>query len=73
MPSSEKARPSQVAVELSIDGDNKVIWLSVVTDEGELEVGIPPVEAYSLAEALFKAVAELGYEGNPSSDPKVAN
>ena len=62
-----------VAVELHIDSEEKLVWMKVSAGDGEMEIGIPPVEAYGLGEALIRAVGELGFEGNPSSDPKVAN
>jgi hypothetical protein len=65
--------PSPVSVELQLDNEAKLVWMKVTTEDGEMEIGIPPVEAYGLGEALIKAVGELGFEGNPSSDPKVAN
>jgi hypothetical protein len=56
-----------------LDREEKTVWLKLTTEEGELEVGIPPAQAYGLGLALQEAVSELGFEGDPSSDPKVAN
>ncbi len=54
------------SVEVSVDKDQKVVWLKLLAGNDAMEVGIPVNHAYMISQALQAACNEMGY--SPQQD-----
>ena len=56
------------SVEVSIDQEQKIVWLRLETAEDAMEIGVPVDHAYMISQALHGACAQLGYDPRKDSN-----
>jgi hypothetical protein len=56
------------SIEISIDKDTRVVWMSIQVAEESMEFGIPVDHAYMISQALYGACQELGYNPQQSAN-----